>query len=115
MIFGTFLLIALKMAEIAAREALTKTPRPDVLLCMSDVIALGAIRVAKSLGLRVPQDVAITGFDGIPEASRVDPPLTTVCQQSTKKGRLAATMLLEGETSKQVVVETKVEIRESTR
>jgi DNA-binding LacI/PurR family transcriptional regulator len=102
-------------AEIAAREALTKTPRPDTILCMSDVIALSAIRVAKSLGLRIPEDVAITGFDGISEAERVDPPLTTVCQQSIKKGRIAAQMLLDGEMSKQVIVETRVEIRSSTR
>ena len=101
-------------AEIAAREALTKTPRPDVLLCMSDVIALAAIRVAKSLGLRIPEDVAITGFDGIPEAARVDPPLTTVCQQSINKGRVAAKMLLDGDRSKQVIIETRVEIRQST-
>ncbi|WP_100656928.1 LacI family DNA-binding transcriptional regulator [Alteromonas flava] len=101
-------------AEIAAREALTRTPRPSVLLCMSDVIALSAIRVAKGLGLRVPEDVSITGFDGIPEAERSTPALSTVCQQSIEKGKLAATMLLSGE-NKQVVFATRVVERDSIR
>ncbi|GAB5381085.1 MAG: LacI family DNA-binding transcriptional regulator [Aliiglaciecola sp.] len=100
-------------AEIAAREALTKHPRPNVLLCMSDVIALSAIRVARDLGLDVPNDVSITGFDGIPESERSNPPLSTVCQQSIEKGRLAATMLLDGADDKQVTLETKLEVRGS--
>lgn len=100
-------------AEIAAREALTKHPRPNVLLCMSDVIALSAIRVARELGLHVPNDVSITGFDGIPESERSNPPLSTVCQQSIEKGRLAATMLLDGKYETQVTLETKLELRGS--
>ncbi|MBT0587368.1 LacI family DNA-binding transcriptional regulator [Alteromonas oceanisediminis] len=102
-------------AEIAAREALTKMPRPEVLLCMSDVIALSAIRVARDLGLRVPEDVAITGFDGIPEAEHSQPPLTTVCQQSIEKGKLAAQLLMEGAVNKQVVLETRIVQRGSLR
>jgi DNA-binding LacI/PurR family transcriptional regulator len=82
-------------AEIAAREALTTAKPPNVLLCMSDVIALTAIRVARELGFRVPQDVQITGFDDIPEAARSEPNLTTVCQQSIEKGRVAANLLLD--------------------
>lgn len=101
-------------AEIAAREALTKIPRPNVLLCMSDVIALTAIRVARELGLSVPNDVTITGFDGIPESERSNPPLSTVCQQSIEKGKLATKMLLDGESRELVVLETKLELRGST-
>lgn len=102
-------------AEIAAREALQKTPRPTVILCMSDVIALATMRVAKELGLRVPQDLAITGFDGIPEAEHSEPPLATVCQQSIEKGRVAATLLLSGAPKKQIILATKVEQRGSIR
>jgi DNA-binding LacI/PurR family transcriptional regulator len=81
-------------AEIAAREALMTLQQPNILLCMSDVIALSALKVAKQLGLRVPEDLQITGFDGIPEASRSEPGLTTINQQSVEKGRVAATLLL---------------------
>jgi DNA-binding LacI/PurR family transcriptional regulator len=101
-------------AETAAREALTVSPRPDILLCMSDVIALAAVRVAKELNIRIPQDISIAGFDDIPEASRSDPPLTTVCQQSLEKGRAAARMLFEGKKGEKLVLETRLVVRESS-
>lgn len=104
-------------AEIAAREALMTLQQPNILLCMSDVIALSAIKVAKKLGLRVPQDVQITGFDGIPEASRSEPGLTTINQQSVEKGRAAATLLLDsiksGSKPQHVALETLLVVRGS--
>ena len=102
-------------AEMAAREALTRHPRPSVLLCMSDVIALAAIRVAKELNIKVPEELSVTGFDGIPEAEHSTPPLSTVCQQSIDKGKIATTLLLDGADKKQVVLETKVVKRGSIR
>jgi DNA-binding LacI/PurR family transcriptional regulator len=84
-----------KKAAIAAHEALMTATPPDVLICMSDIIALSAMKVAHELGLNVPQDVQIVGFDDIPEASRTGPGLTTICQQSIEKGRVAARLLLD--------------------
>lgn len=101
-------------AEIAAKEALTLSPLPNVLLCMSDVIALAALRVAKELGIRVPDDIRIAGFDDIPEAERSAPGLTTVCQQSLEKGRVAARLLLGGESKQNVVLETRLVVRASS-
>lgn len=101
------------VAETAAREALTMTPRPDALLCMSDVIALSATRVAKELGIDMPGELQIVGFDDIPEAARSNPSLTTVCQQVLEKGRLATRMLLENE-QRAVMLETTLVEREST-
>lgn len=101
-------------AEIAAKEALEKSPRPRVLLCMSDVIALSAIKVAKQLGLSVPGDVIVTGFDGIPESDVSVPSLTTICQNSEKKGELAAELLFSQNINKQIIVETTLLIRDST-
>lgn len=102
-------------AEIAAREALTSTPLPNILFCMSDVIALAALRVASELGIAVPQQLQVTGFDDIPEASRSMPTLTTVSQQSIEKGRIAAKMLLEGRTEEQCILETRLVIRQSCK
>lgn len=102
-------------AEMAAREALTRHPRPTVLLCMSDVIALAAIRVAKELNINIPEQLSITGFDGIPESEHSSPPLSTVCQQSTEKGKIATTLLLDGADRQQVILETKVVERNSIR
>lgn len=101
-------------AEIAAKEALSQSPMPNVLLCMSDVIALAAIRCAKELGIKVPEEVCIAGFDDIPEAARSIPSLTTVCQQSLEKGRIAARLLLEESEQKHVVLKTRLVIRESS-
>jgi DNA-binding LacI/PurR family transcriptional regulator len=102
-----------QFAERAAREALTTSPAPKVLLCMSDVIALAAIRVANELGLAVPEQVKIVGFDDIPEASRSQPGLTTICQQITEKGRIAARMLLE-QSKQAVTLETRLVERGSS-
>jgi DNA-binding LacI/PurR family transcriptional regulator len=104
-------------AEIAAREALTTAQPPNLLLCMSDVIALSAMRVAKDLGFNVPQDVQITGFDDIPEAARSEPSLTTVCQQSIEKGRVAANLLLDAINNKietqHIQLDTRLVVRAS--
>ncbi|CRK55342.1 Transcriptional regulator, LacI family [Alloactinosynnema sp. L-07] len=77
-----------------ARWLLTRDPRPTALLCLSDELAMGAIRAATDLGLRVPSDVSIVGFDDTPAAHWADPPLTTVRQDLTEKGRTAAELAL---------------------
>ena len=102
-----------EVAEQAAYEALTISPQPSVLLCMSDVIALAAIRVAKRLNIQVPDELKIVGFDDIPEASHSDPGLTTISQQSREKGRLAAKMLLENRQDA-VTLETELVERQSS-
>lgn len=68
--------------------------RPDLLLCMSDRIALTAVILAEERGLRIPEDLRLTGFDGIAEGQYRAPRLTTVRQDSVEKGRIAARMIL---------------------
>lgn len=77
-----------------AKWLLGLDPRPTALLCLSDELALGAIRAAQDLGLRVPEDVSIVGFDDTPAAQWADPPLTTVRQDLVEKGRMAAELAL---------------------
>jgi len=86
-----------RFASIAAKEALSSTPRPNVLLCMSDLIALAAMCEALKMGLSIPEDVRIVGFDGIDEGQRFVPKLTTVHQNSEEKGRIAATLFISKE------------------
>lgn len=69
---------------------------PTAILCMSDLLAFGAIQTASARGLAVPGDVSITGFDDIPAAARSDPPLTTIRQPYESKGNRAARFLLDG-------------------
>lgn len=97
----------------AAREALTSSPRPDLLLCMSDRIALAAIQAALQMGLRVPEDLRVVGFDGIPEGANIHPSLTTVYQQSAEKGRTAARIFLGEQEDRNVLLRTRLLVRES--
>jgi DNA-binding LacI/PurR family transcriptional regulator len=80
-------------ATAAAEALLAVEPRPTAVLCFSDVHALGIVRVARRLGLRVPEDISVVGFDDSPAARHGDPPLTTVRQDVAAKGRLAASLL----------------------
>jgi len=68
--------------------------RPSVVLCGNDVLAVGALRQAHKMGLRVPQDVSITGFDDIEIAQVVTPSLTTVHVPHREMGRQAALALV---------------------
>ncbi len=66
----------------------------DALFCGSDMIALGALRALLDAGLRVPDDVALVGFDDMPFAATTHPPLTTVHQPIAELGRQAVQLLL---------------------
>ncbi|ONI77078.1 LacI family transcriptional regulator [Actinosynnema sp. ALI-1.44] len=73
---------------------LAQTPRPTALLCMSDELAIGAIRAARDIDLVVPRDLTIVGFDDTPAATWADPPLTTVRQDLLEKGRQTGEQVL---------------------
>lgn len=78
-----------------ARELLRLTEPPSAVVCGNDVIAFGAIDAAKSLGLDVPGDVSIVGFDDVPMASWEVYQLTTVRQPLSDMARTAARLLVE--------------------
>ncbi|HWA18360.1 MAG TPA: substrate-binding domain-containing protein [Devosia sp.] len=67
---------------------------PRGVFCANDLIALGAMRVAKERGLRIPEDLAVIGCDDIDAAALVTPPLTTVRQDADRLGRECGAMLL---------------------
>jgi DNA-binding LacI/PurR family transcriptional regulator/signal transduction histidine kinase len=79
----------------AARVLLRAGPRFDALVCMNDRMALGALDVLREAGMRVPEDVAVVGFDGIEEGRYVTPPLTTVTQPLHEIGCSAVDALLD--------------------
>jgi len=74
----------------AAMTLLTAPEPPTAVLCFSDVVAFSVIDAAVELGLNVPDDVSVVGFDDSPAASRRSPHLTTVRQDVSAKGRAAA-------------------------
>ena len=77
-------------ARAAARLLLDTPEPPTAVLCFSDVLALNLMDVARELGLAVPDDLSVVGFDDNPLAVRVTPRLTTVRQDVAAKGRAAA-------------------------
>jgi LacI family transcriptional regulator len=75
--------------ERAMEQLLKQTPQIDAVFASSDQIALGALGAIHRSGRRVPQDVAIVGFDNAPESAFYWPPLTTVYQKLVNAGRIA--------------------------
>lgn len=73
---------------------------------------IAAIQAALHLG-RLPEDLRIVGFDGIPEGNKLHPSLTTVCQQSAEKGRVAGRIFMRDLPDEDVLLPTQLLIRES--
>ena len=93
---------SLEAGRKAAQELLAETPRPTAILCGNDVLAAGALSAARAVGLSVPDDLSITGFDNIDLSAVVSPSLTTVNVPHRRMGNTAARMLLSaarGETA----------------
>ncbi len=83
----------------------------------SDEMALGAIQAITDLGLQVPRDVSVTGFDDLPSSQLSNPPLTTVRQPIRQVGHIAAELLLEqfeGISAQNVIVQTELVVRSSS-
>jgi len=59
-------------------QLLTADPLPDAIFCLSDQLAIGALRAIREKGMRVPDDIAVVGFDDVDDARYLEPPLTTV-------------------------------------
>ena len=105
---------------VAATKALLLAPaRPTALFLANDLMAIGAVQAIKEAGLRVPQDLAVVGFDDISLASYLDPPLTTVRMPKYELGRQAMVKLLQimtGESpGREVILPTELVVRHSTR
>jgi DNA-binding LacI/PurR family transcriptional regulator len=79
--------------EVGGR--LASMPGLSAVLCANDAMALGVMRALGERGLRVPDDVSVTGFDDVPEAGFYMPPLTTVRQDFDEVGRLALSTLVD--------------------
>ena len=101
----------------AARALLARGIPFDAVFAASDLIAIGAMHALKEAGLRVPEDVAVVGFDGTPMARFSNPSLTTVVQDTSKAGELLVQTLLQlvrDEPAQSVTLEPALEIRASS-
>ncbi|MFC7545600.1 LacI family DNA-binding transcriptional regulator [Plantactinospora sp. GCM10030261] len=78
----------------AMRRLLSSAPDLDAVFVASDLMAIGALRVLREVGRRVPDDVAVVGFDDTPVAGQAEPPLTTVFQPIEEMGREMVRLLV---------------------
>ncbi|MEU4063076.1 LacI family DNA-binding transcriptional regulator [Streptomyces wedmorensis] len=105
-------------AWTAAHAALdTREPRPTAVICDDDILAVGVLKVARRLGLRVPEDLSITGFDDLALATAVEPELTTVrlpAEEFGRRGMEALLAVLAGEPSPPVTLPVELVRRGST-
>lgn len=103
----------------AAKQFFQLKERPSAICCMNDEMAIGAIQTLKAEGLRVPDDISITGFDDINYAKYWDPGLTTIAQPAEDIGKVAMDTLLriiDGEdlSDQEIVLPTEFILRKST-
>ena len=95
--------------------------RPTAVTCFNDLIAMGVMRALTELGLRVPEDVSVIGFDDIQSAAYLSVPLTTIQQPTHAMGRKAAELLItqieadEAMPPQRITLEATLVVRGSTR
>lgn len=92
--------------------------KPDAIFAASDQMAVGALRALAQAGLRVPEDVALMGFDDMPFAARTSPPLTTMRQPIHRLGSTAVETLIDlvenpGTPARRIILPTELVIRAS--
>jgi LacI family transcriptional regulator len=104
-------------ARSAALDLLRQADRPTALICDDDVLATGAYKAARALGLRIPSDVSITGCDDIMLGEALEPELTTVrlpAEEFGAQGMAALLELLDGGSPAPAALPGQLMIRDST-
>ncbi len=104
--------------EAAMRKILRVEPRPSAVFCANDILAVGAMHACRDLGVAVPADMSIMGFDDHPVTEHVTPPLTTIRVPADSMGKEATRSLLRaidtGKPPASKVLRTDVVVRDST-
>jgi DNA-binding LacI/PurR family transcriptional regulator len=108
----------LDAAAAAVGQLLSASPRPTAVLCLNDTAALGLLDGLQAAGVRVPADISVVGYDDLPIARRLPPPLTTVRQPNYELGQAAAELLLDegrpGHAHREVRFQPSLVVRQST-
>ncbi len=87
--------LAVDHGERAVAAILAATPRPTAVMCANDLLALGVLRGLAEIGISVPDEIAVVGYDDVTFASMLSPALTSVRQPKYELGATAAQLLLE--------------------
>ncbi|MEM8858203.1 MAG: LacI family DNA-binding transcriptional regulator [Chloroflexota bacterium] len=105
--------------KAGALELLQMDDRPTAIFALNDAMAIGVYEAAEELGIRIPEELSVIGFDDIPEAKYIRPQLTTVRQPQRDIGREATRLLIdlienERDTLKTITLNTELIVRDST-
>lgn len=108
--------VTLDAGARAFEQMMLQPDPPTALFIRKDELALGALRTAQRLGIRVPEDVSIAGFDDLPLTQLADPPLTTIALNAFALGQASAQVLLslindQGEQTHSLVHPTGLVVR----
>jgi LacI family transcriptional regulator len=102
----------------AVERVLTAVPRPTAVVCLNDTAALGVLRALEAAGVRVPTDMSVVGYDDLPFAALLSPPLTTVAQPTYRLGYAAADLLIDEaraeHTHREILFQPALVVRSST-
>jgi LacI family transcriptional regulator, galactose operon repressor len=108
-----------QVGEVGARELLERRTSFTAIFAQVDQMAIGVLRALRAVGIRVPDDVSVVGFDNIPSAEHLQPPLTTVDHTVYEIGRLAVLLLQDRMTgrydgpARRVIIQPRLIIRDS--
>jgi LacI family transcriptional regulator len=110
--------VSMEAAYAAALETLPRRDRPTAVFTIADVMALGIYKAALELNLVIPRDLSVLGFDDMPMASFLNPPLSSMAQDKEEIGRQAVDLLVrqiaDGRPSRRIVtMEPRLVVRES--
>ncbi|HVI39342.1 MAG TPA: LacI family DNA-binding transcriptional regulator [Anaerovoracaceae bacterium] len=106
---------------LAASKLLNLKGRPEAIFVTSDIMAIGAMEKIKQTGLKIPQDIAIVGFDNLKISGFVEPKLTTVAKPMYRMGLVAARLLFdlmedeneEDSEPQEILIQSKLKVRKS--
>ncbi|MCC5907450.1 MAG: LacI family DNA-binding transcriptional regulator [Balneolaceae bacterium] len=101
-------------------ELLNQNPRPTAIFATNNLMTLGALEAINEFGLKIPDDISIVGFDDMPWAKAISPPLTVIRQPAYEMGRRAAELFFQrvddpGRETVQVIMDPELMIRSSTK
>ena len=108
------------MAAAKIRNMLSSPEPPEAFFCISDLLAVLVVHIAREYGYSVPEDISVIGFDDIDVAKMATPSITTIRQPVSQMGTLAAEMVIRKiekneEHIGSILLDTELVIRNSTR
>ena len=111
--------VSVEAGLVAVREILALPVLPDAIVCGCDTVAIGVIEALHAAHIRIPEQIRVTGYDGIEFGAYLKTPLTTIAQPLYEIGMTSAQLLVErikkpASPAREILLQSKLVVREST-